>query len=97
MIVGLLTININLHGVASLKAKRSIVKSLIGRLKSRFNFSIAEIDANDSKIRAVIGMAVVSNEKIFIEKQLDKAADFIRQDSRFYVGSIDREIFSASP
>ena len=96
MIVGLLTININLHGVASLKAKRSIVKSLIGRLKSRFNFSIAEVDANDSKIRAVIGLAVVSNDKTFIEKQLDKAADFIRQDGRFYIGSIDREIFSAN-
>ena len=58
MTVGLLKIHIHLHGIGSLKAKRQIVKSLIGRLKSRFNFSIAEIEAQDSKSLAVIGLTV---------------------------------------
>jgi len=95
LIVGLLTVQIHLHGMGSLKDKRRIVKSLIGRLKSRFNFSVAEVAAQDSKAQAVIGMAVVSNETVFINKQLDKVADFVKGDGRFYVGQIGREIFSS--
>ena len=47
MIIGLLTIQMHLHGIGSLKDKRRIVKSLIGRLKSRFNFSVSEVAAQD--------------------------------------------------
>ena len=96
MLVGTLTIQIHLHGIGSLKDKRKIIKSLIGRLKSRFNFSVAEVDANDSKSLAVIGLAVVSNEHTFIEKQLDTVLNFVNADGRFYTGRIDREIFSSN-
>ena len=96
MLVGTLTIQIHLHGIGSLKDKRKIVKSLIGRVKSRFNFSISEVDANDSKSLAVIGLAVVSNEHTFIEKQLDTVLNFINGDGRFYTGKVDREIFSSN-
>ncbi len=87
-------IHIHLHGIDSLKAKRRIVKSLIGRLKSRFNFSVAEIDAQDSKSLAVIGLTVVANEGPFIDKQMDAVINFAQKDGRFYLGKIDREIFS---
>ena len=96
MLVGTLTIQIHLHGIGSLKDKRKTIKSLIGRLKSRFNFSIAEVNANDNKSLAVIGLAVVSNEHTFIEKQLDTVLNFINADGRFYTGRIDREIFSSN-
>ena len=96
MIVGLLTINIHLHGIGSLKEKRRIVKSLIGRLKAKFNFSVSEVAAQDSKQLAVIGLAVVSNDGAFVNSQLDTVINFVRQDGRFYLGQIDREIFSSS-
>ena len=94
MLVGTLTIQINLHGIGSLKDKRKIVKSLIGRLQSRFNFSVAEVAAHDSKLIAVIGISTVSNDSVHIQKQFDKAMDFVRQDGRFYLGKTDQEIFS---
>ena len=97
MIVGLLTIQIHLHGIGSLKDKRRIIKSLTGRIKARFNFSIAEVAANDSKAQAVIGLAVVANDTVFINKQLDTVINFVRQDGRFYVGQIEREIFPFTP
>ncbi len=96
MIVGLLTIQIHLHGIGSLKDKRRIVKSLIGRLKSRFNFSVSEVAAQDSKDLGVIGLAVVSNDNVFINKQLDTVINFVNADGRFYVGKIEREIFSSN-
>jgi len=94
MIVGVMTAQLSLQGITSLKGKRSIVKSLIGRLKSRFNISIAEVDHQDSKSIAVIGVAVVSNDSRFIDQQFDAIVSFMRNDGRFYLGQVERETFS---
>jgi uncharacterized protein len=88
-------IYIHLAGINSLKDKRRIVKSVIERLKSRFNVSVAEVDRQDNKQMAVIGIAVVSGDKIFAQTQLNKALNFVHNDGRFYVGKIDSEIFPA--
>lgn len=93
MIVGVMTTKLHLHGITSLKEKRSIVKSLIGRLKSRFNISIAEVDYNDNKAGALIAIAIVSNDTRFVNQQLDKIIDFMRNDGRFYLGQVQRETF----
>ena len=95
MIIGILTAQLHLQGIASLKQKRSTVKSLLGRLKSRFNISISEVDHQDEKTCAVIAMAIVSNDNQFIDKQLDKIIDFMRGDGRFYLGKIERETFGS--
>ena len=97
MTVGLLKIQIHLHGIGSLKDKRKIVKSIMGKLKAKFNLSVAEIDAQDSKALAVIGLAVVSNDSAFIHKQLDTVINFVQRDARFYMGTIEREIFPFNP
>ena len=94
MVIVAATIDLHLPGVGSLKEKRSIVKSVIGRLRSRFNISISEVDHQDNKTCAVLGIAVVSNERAFIDQQLDAILNFMRNDGRFYLGQIDREIFS---
>jgi uncharacterized protein YlxP (DUF503 family) len=83
-----------MQGVTSLKGKRSIVKSLIGRLKSRFNISISEVDHQDNKTSAVIAIAIVSNEAAFIDKQFDAIIKFMRNDGRFYLGQMSRETFN---
>jgi uncharacterized protein YlxP (DUF503 family) len=94
MIVGVLTAHLSMQGVTSLKGKRSIVKSVIGRLKSRFNISISEVDHQDSKTSAVIGISIVSNDTHFIDQQFDTIINFMRNDGRFYLGQIQRETFS---
>lgn len=94
MIIGVMTARLHLNGISSLKEKRSIVKSLIGRLKSRFNISISEVDLQDNKNTALLGISIVSNEKRFINQQFDKLLDFMRNDGRFYLGTVEREIFS---
>lgn len=101
MIVGVLKVQLYLHtsyldqsrGITSLKQKRSIVKGLAGRLKSRFNVSVAEVDHQDSKTSAVIAIAMVSNDTSFIEQQLDKIINFMQKDGRFYLGKVERETF----
>ena len=93
MIVGVMTTQLAMQGITSLKGKRSIVKSVIGRLKSRFNISISEVGHQDSKASAVIGIAIVSNETRFIDQQFDAIITFMRNDGRFYLGQVERETF----
>lgn len=60
MIVGICMIELHLPGVESLKAKRSILKSLVARLHREFNVSCAEIDRHDVWKSTVVGVAIVS-------------------------------------
>lgn len=94
MQVGVMSVQIYMQGIGSLKEKRHIVKSVIGRLQSRFNVSISEVEQQDSRSSAVLGLAVVSNERAFIDQQLDAILTFMRNDGRFYLGQVEREIFS---
>ena len=94
MFIGSAKIYIHLNSIGSLKDKRKIVKSLIGRLKSRFNISAAEIDRQDNKRAAVIGITLVSNDKTFTNQQLDTVINFVHNDGRFYVAEVEREVFS---
>ena len=94
MLIGVMTATMYMQGISSLKQKRSIVKSVIGRLKSRFNISVSEVEHQDSKSRAVLGIAVVSNDARFVDQQLDAVLKFMRNDGRFYLGQVDREVFS---
>ncbi len=94
MQVGVMTVTMYMQGIGSLKEKRHIVKSVIGRLRSRFNVSVSEVEHQDSKTCAVLGIAVVSNERAFVDQQLDAVLNFMRNDGRFYLGEVEREIFS---
>jgi uncharacterized protein YlxP (DUF503 family) len=94
MLVGVMKAQMFLPGVSSLKEKRHIVKAVIGRLQSRFNVSVSEVEHQDSHTSAVLGMAVVSNERAFVDQQLDAILHFMRNDGRFYLGQVEREIFS---
>jgi uncharacterized protein YlxP (DUF503 family) len=94
MFVGVMNVQMHLHGITSLKDKRSIVKGMIGRLQSRFNVSVSEVGHQDSRMLAVLGMAVVSNDSQFVNQQLDAILNFMRNDGRFYLGPVERDVFS---
>jgi len=94
MFTGTAKICIHLQGAMTLKDKRRIVKSVIERLKSRFNVSAAEIDRLDNKKMAVVGIAVVSNDRTFTVSQLDTILNFIYNDGRFYVGDVKTDVFA---
>lgn len=72
MIVGLLTLDLHIPEANSLKSKRMVIKSLIDRIKNKFNVSVAEVDANNLWQRSVIGIAYVANETLIINKVFEK-------------------------
>jgi hypothetical protein len=73
-----------------LKDKRKVVKSIIERLKAKFNLSVAEIGLQESRCDAEIGCAVVSNDPGFAHNVIEAAVRFIESDCRVEVLKIDR-------
>ena len=72
MVAGLGIITFRLHECRSLKGKRKIVKSIINRLRNNFNVSVAEVGLNDIHQRAMIGFALVGNDRSVINSKIDK-------------------------
>lgn len=77
MIIGSCKIKLKIYSSYSLKDKRRILKGLMGKLKSRYNISIAEVEDNDLWNIATIGMACVSNSKSLTNEIVDKVIKFI--------------------
>ena len=77
MVVGIGTIVLRIPENTSLKGKRRVVKGVITRLQNTFNASVAEIGANDSHQRAEIGLALVGNDRRWINSKLDKVLNFV--------------------
>jgi uncharacterized protein YlxP (DUF503 family) len=80
MMIGAATVTIQLIGVQSLKEKRSVVKSLLARVRNEFNVSAAEVDAQDSHGRAVLGVACVSGSGEYARGQLEAVLRWIEQE-----------------
>src|SRR5439155_26798047 len=74
MVVGVLRLTLYIHGAASLKDKRQVLRKVVDRLRARFNVSVAEVGDNDVWQRAVIGIAAVANDHSFVNEVLDKCA-----------------------
>jgi uncharacterized protein YlxP (DUF503 family) len=79
MVVGTGRIIFRLHECHSLKEKRRIVKSIIGRLRNAYNASIAEVAANDMFQRAEIGLAMVGNDSRVINSKIDQLIDMAEE------------------
>ena len=77
MVIGVCTIELYLPTVHSLKEKRSIVKSVVNRVRNEFNVSIAEVDRQDAWQSAIIGVASVSNDTAYTHGQLTKVVAWI--------------------
>lgn len=79
MFVGVCRIALHLHGNASLKGKRSILKRVVERTKSKFNVAVAEVGENDSLQRAVVGAAVVGNSAAHVDSMLGHVCSFVER------------------
>ena len=71
MIIGLLTLDLLIPYCGSLKEKRTAIKSVKDKIRTKFNVSIAEIDFQDKWQRARIAVVQVGNDYQYIEKNLN--------------------------
>ena len=78
MTVGIARVTLFVAGSHSLKEKRSVLRRLKDLVTQKYNVSIAEVGENDVWQRAVVGLALVGNERRFVESQLDEVLAFVR-------------------
>jgi hypothetical protein len=78
MTVGILQLEISIPEADSLKDKRRSVLSLKDRIANGHNVSVAEVGALDEHRRSVLGVAMVSNDKRYVEGGLSKIVDLVR-------------------
>jgi hypothetical protein len=78
MVIGVLQLELGVGDAMSLKDKRRVIKSLKDRLAHAHNISIAEVGALNEHRRAILGLAMVSNDKSYVEGALSKLVDFVR-------------------
>lgn len=91
MVVASHTWQLSLPGCASLKEKRSVIRSLRDRLRTRFHLSVAETAHQDVLTRAQLSVALVATDRRFAETVLDKADHLVQQNGRALVLDARRE------
>ena len=80
--IATLTIHLHLPGCASLKEKRGLIKPLMARLRREFNVSVAEMDLQDAHQQAVIGCAMIGNDRAHLESALQTVARWLEGNWR---------------
>ncbi len=89
--IGILILELRLPANASLKGKRSLLKPLIARIRREFNVSVAEVDAQDTWQRAVLGVACISASADYAHGLLQAVAHAV-ESWRLDVELVDYDI-----
>lgn len=92
MVIGVCKISLLIDEAFSLKQKRHVVKSVVEKIKARFNVSVAEVDCNDKWQKAVIGLTCVSNEAAHADSVMAAVVNFVECDARAVMLDYSTEI-----
>lgn len=93
MHLGVARLTLLLPESASLKDKRMVVKSVVQRIRNRFNAAVAEVDTQDIWTVATIGVTCISADARHADEMLSKIVRFIEEERLDAdVGEVEREI-----
>ncbi len=93
MHIGVCKIRLRIPDSQSLKAKRRVVKSLIAKLKNRFNIAIAEVEALDAHQLAVLAAVSVSNDSAHLNKLISHVVNFVEANVDAELMDYETEFF----
>jgi len=93
MIVTACEIELLIYESNSLKDKRQVIKSIINRLRERYNVSVSETDYLDKWNRSKIAAVAVSNSHVFGEQVIDKIVGFVNNDTRIEIIGVERYVY----
>lgn len=94
MVIGSLKVEFILTDNRSLKGKRKVVKSMVGKVKSRFNVSIAEVGSNDKWQKIELGISAVGNDRRHIDSSLNHVLSFLDSLYLAQIVHSEMEIFN---
>ncbi len=91
MVVGVLRLELILHAPGSLKEKRGIVRSILGRCRSRFPVSGAETGLHELWQRTQLGFAMVGRDEATIHALFEKVEEEIERSGQAEISDQQRE------
>jgi uncharacterized protein YlxP (DUF503 family) len=92
MVIGILQIELTIDDTSSIKAKRKVVSSLKDKLHNEHQVSVAEVDKQDDKRIAVLGIALVTGDAGRAQSTLDKLVDKLRGGRGYHLADHHIEI-----
>ncbi len=96
MVLGILTLELDIDHATSLKDKRAVLNRIKDRVRNKFNVSVAEIEAQDVWNLAVLGVVVVSNDQSFCNQVLCKVVEHVEQIGNCRISDYETEFLRAS-
>ena len=78
--------------VHSLKEKRMVVKSLVGKLQNQFHVSAAEVDEQDTHQIIVIGVAAIVPHRAMADSVMEEISLFVEENTEAEILDEQREI-----
>lgn len=78
--------------VHSLKEKRMVVKSLLAKIRNKFQVSAAEVEEQDIHQLAVIGVAAIVPHSAQADRVMDEIINFVEQNTEAELVEEEREI-----
>jgi uncharacterized protein YlxP (DUF503 family) len=74
-VLGILQLTLLMRGAHSLKDKRRVIRSIKDRLGHHYNISIAEVDRQEIRNQAVLGIAMIGSDPKYVRSALNKILD----------------------
>ena len=94
MVVGILQVELVIDGSTSLKDKRRVVTSIKDRLHREHQVSVAETGSLDDHRKAMIGIAMASNEVPYCQSVMDRIVDKLRTQRGCFLNDYTTEIIA---
>ncbi len=92
MVVGFLRVRVHLYYAPNLKEKRSQIKRVLHRIRTKFQLAAAETGDNDILNSAVLGFSVVSNDETHAMNILAHVLDELDTKGDLDAMELDREV-----
>jgi len=90
--IAVLKIKLYAPWVHSLKEKRMVVKSLLAKIRNKFQVSAAEVEDQDIHQSIVIGVAAIVPHSAQADSLLDEIVSFVEQNTEAEIVKEEREI-----
>lgn len=93
MHIGVCKVKLYLPESRSLKDKRRVIKSMITRLRNKFNIAISEIEAQDMHQSAILAAVTVANDQKFVSQIISKSVRYIEENTSVVLLDYETEYF----
>lgn len=87
----LMRVTLRASWVHSLKEKRMVIKSLMQRLRNKFNISVGEVGEQDIHQIIVIGIAGVCGSSAQVDSTIESIISFIEENTDAEIVRIENE------